>query len=274
MKKRIKSILALMLAAVMLLALTACGKDGEQGTPAKPKDTPTPEFVYTSSYKTLSTGTNGMNAQLFTEDGFYSVESEKVGEKEHDQPAEWEGQYDIYEEAIYFVGFDGSRTKLADYEPVRPDSDMEGHDYGSYISALIQGQDGQLITLDDAWDNWNDVPEGVEKDTEEWYSYSQYEEHYYFRVLDATGKELSRSEVNTASMDGGYFYPYSMIAGEDGTVICCCDQGIIGFDPATGEQLFNIAMDNYPDKLIRLNDGRVVVSNWGESGNQLTVVDV
>ena len=47
MKKRIQSILALMLAAVMLLALTACGKDGEQGTPAKPKDTPTPEFVYT-----------------------------------------------------------------------------------------------------------------------------------------------------------------------------------------------------------------------------------
>ena len=88
--RKVKRILALVLAAVMLLALAACGKDGEQGsTPGTTKETPAPEFVYTSSYKTLSTGANGMNAQLFTEDGFYSVESEKVGEKEHDQPAEY-----------------------------------------------------------------------------------------------------------------------------------------------------------------------------------------
>ena len=273
--RKAKRILALVLAAVMLLALAACGKDGEQGsTPGTTKETPAPEFVYTSSYKTLSTGANGMNAQLFTEDGFYSVESEKVGEKEHDQPAEYEGQYDIYEQVIYFVGFDGNRTKLENYEPIRPDSDTEGHDYGSYISALIQGQDGQLITLDNTWDNWNDAPEGVEMYSDEWYNYYQYEEHYYFRVLDATGKELSRSELNVNTADGGYFSPYSMIAGENGTVICCCDQGVIGFDPATGEQLFTIEMSNYPDKLIRLTDGRVVVSNWGENGNQLTVVDV
>ena len=161
--RKAKRILALVLAAVMLLALAACGKDGEQGsTPGKTKETPTPEYVYTSRYKTVASSANGMSAQLFTEDGFYSVESEKVGEKEHDQPAEWEGQYDIYEQVIYFVDFNGNRTKLENYEPIRPDSDMEGHDYGSYISALIQGQDGQLITLDDTWDNWNDAPEGVE----------------------------------------------------------------------------------------------------------------
>ena len=55
--KKIRNILALLLAAAMLLSLAACGKDGESG--GKAEATPTPEYVYSSEFKTLAQGPQG-----------------------------------------------------------------------------------------------------------------------------------------------------------------------------------------------------------------------
>ena len=81
--KKIKNILSLLLAAAMILSLAACGKNSE----IKTEETPTPEYVYTSEYKTLQEGERGLNAVLFTQDGFYSLDHEKIGDKEHESPA-------------------------------------------------------------------------------------------------------------------------------------------------------------------------------------------
>ena len=267
--KKIKNILSLLLAAAMILSLAACGKNSE----IKTEETPTPEYVYTSEYKTLQEGERGLNAVLFTQDGFYSLEHEKIGEKEHEAPAEYEGQYDIYEQRLYFVGFDGTKTKLEGFEPIRAESVEEGHEFNCSVNTILENGDGGFITFENAWESWSEAPEGTEMYSEEWYQYYQYKENYYLRTLDATGKELSRCELDAGLGEGEYFYPYSTLIGDDGMVLCCWDQGILAFDPATGKKAYSIAMDNYPEKLLRLGDGRVVVSNWGDNGSQLTVID-
>lgn len=163
MKKTTK-LISLLLVAAMALALCACGKDGDDsnnGGNGKTDSTPTPEYVYASSFSKLNNGDGHtyLNPFLFTETGFYTVENEKVGEMEHDAPAEYEGQYDIYESRLYLNGYDGTRTKLENYAPVK----LEGHGQTSTssLSQLCLMADGSLMSLETLYLSWSDAPKAL-----------------------------------------------------------------------------------------------------------------
>ena len=192
MKKTAK-IISLLLAAALALSLCACGSGGDNsnnGGNGKADSTPTPEYVYASSFSKLNNGDGHtyLNPFLFTETGFYTVENEKVGEMEHDAPAEYEGQYDIYENRLYLNGYDGTRTKLENYAPVKLES--HGQTSTSSLSQLCLMADGSLMSLETLYLSWSDAPEGVEEGSDEYWNYYQYEQHSYLRSLDATGAEL------------------------------------------------------------------------------------
>lgn len=275
MKKTAK-IISLLLAAALALSLCACGSGGDNsnnGGNGKADSTPTPEYVYASSFSKLNNGDGHtyLNPFLFTETGFYTVENEKVGEMEHDAPAEYEGQYDIYETRLYLNGYDGTRTKLENYAPVKLES--HGQTFTSSLSQLCLMADGSLMSLETLYLSWSDAPEGVDEDSDEYWNYYQYEQHSYLRSLDATGAELSCAELSSSSNGDDSFYPYNMVVTDDGKVVVASDMLIRVFN-TDGSVDFDIDLDNYPENLIKLRDGNVGVLAYGNDGYGIQLVDI
>ena len=112
-----KRILSLFLALGMLLGLAACG---QQPSAAAPTEAPE-EYVYAGTFTPVpESPENGLNPLLYTEDGFYAQSWEKIGEREIPEEAvqRYEGEYDIYGTALYFVKLDGSVERLDDFASV------------------------------------------------------------------------------------------------------------------------------------------------------------
>ena len=77
-----KSMICLLLALCLCLGLAACGgtpaqDNSNNGGNGKTDSTPTPEYVYASSFSKLNNGDGHtyLNPFLFTETGFYTVEN-------------------------------------------------------------------------------------------------------------------------------------------------------------------------------------------------------
>ena len=171
MKKNFRSLIASVLAVMMIFSLAACGKTdssgGGSGTPSggKPggKTADTPAFVYVSSFREIPSEDNqSVGALCFTDEGFYTSTSDVVGRREpkEGETEQWEGQFDICEERLWFVGFDGKRTKLDNYEAFKL-SVAEGRDGNVELYRLAADASGNLAALYHTWEYWFDAPEGM-----------------------------------------------------------------------------------------------------------------
>ena len=274
--KKTTRIISLLLVAVLALSLCACGSGGDNGNNGgngKADSTPTPEYVYSASFSKLDNGDSkgSLYPSLYTDDGFYTVETEKVGEMEHDTPAEWEGQYDIYENRLYLNGYDGTRTKLDAYAPIS----LEAHEQTSTsnISNLCVMPDGNLMSLENLYISWNEAPEGVEEYSDEYWNYYKYEQSAYLRVLDKTGAELSCTELVSSDSDSdNSFYPYDMVVTDDGKAVVTSDMLIRVYN-TDGSVDFDVELDNYPENLITLRDGSVGILTYMNDGYGIQLVD-
>lgn len=271
MNKNLRSVLALLLVPVLMLSLAACGKQNEEET--APEETAAPEYVYTAAYKTVSGGSAYMDPQVFTEDGFYVTANEKVGTKvPEDGVIEYEGQYDIYEPRLYFVGKDGAAKKLADYEPLsgpQADDYTQAYTYPVGMRALSNG-------------NLLDVEElniGVFTGTEEQfaaddsYNYWEWDQGYYIRILDTNGKELNQARIDYDTGDGGYLDFYSMKLDGDDNILAISDMKLVAFKQ-DGSVAYTIEADDYVNGLVQLKDGRLGFSQYGEEGMELHMLDM
>ena len=105
-----KKLISIFLAAAMCLSLAACGGEKQEEN----KQENAPEYVYAAEFTTISQDTDRyLSPQIFTEDGMYVTVWEKVGQNiPEGAVVEYEGQYDVYENRIYYVGFDGQTKRL------------------------------------------------------------------------------------------------------------------------------------------------------------------
>lgn len=276
MKIRAKAMLSLILALVMVLGLAACGKGGEDGGKTDDgKEQDTPEFVYTAEYKKLSQNDNtrGMTPRVYTSEGFYAETTEKVGENiPEGVTPEYEGQYDVYENRLYFVSYEGDMKRLENYAPIAAGEAGDRKDYnsGSYIQGMVMNGEGKLITIENVSENWNEAPEGVTQDDPTYWDYYKYNNAYYIRTLDTDGSEISRGQIELGPED--YISAYRMIADDAGNALVTKDTSIVAIAP-DGSTAYTIDCGEYVDSLLTLKDGRPAATYWGESGMQLSVVD-
>ena len=86
MNNKLKSLIASVLAVVMIFALAACGKSGEVSGKGGSKTgrENAPDFVYVSSFREIDNDNSALGAACFTDRGFYSTPSEIVGRREPD----------------------------------------------------------------------------------------------------------------------------------------------------------------------------------------------
>lgn len=276
MKIRYKSIIALLLALAMALSLAACGskEEGEKNPGGNKTETETPEYVYTAEFKELGTSENSLSVQAFTGDGFYATSYEKVGENiPEGATPEYEGQYDVYENKLYFVSFDGKKAPLEGYTPMKG-MENDGSKKDFYSSANLQklllGPDGNLIAIENVYSSYYDGPDGVEQWSEQYYQYYKYEESYYLRTLDSNGNELSCVKLEVP--EGEYLNTYNMTLDSEGNLISGGDMSIRAIAP-DGTDAYTIECDNYVDSFVKLKDGRLAAMVWGEKGPELSVID-
>ena len=261
MKKNCKSLIASVLAVAMIFALAACGSpagtpSGSPAAPGKPGKTgseSTPAFVYVSSFREVKNENNrGIGTTCFTDKGFYTTPSEIVGHREHEEGAveEYEGQFDITAEGLAFMTYDGKYTKLESYEPfvfVPP----EGHDGTGEMRLLAADAQGNLAAVYHNWESWNEAPEGVSEESEEYWSYYRNKESWFLRTMDPTGRELSMTEI--AVKEDDWFWPNNMIL-VDGKILLAGSDGLRIFN-ADGSEASKISMDGYIQSVLTLNDG-------------------
>jgi len=261
----------------MLISLAACGGNGGSG--AKPSTvTEVPDFIYTADYKQLSSGdsNDSIYPSLFTDDGFYYIKSIVVGQDIPDGAViEWEGQYDVYEDQLYFMGYDGSEKQLTGYAKLEPEEKLEGHEYYTYISTLLLN-DGALWCVSELSDSWSDAPEGTEMYTDEWYTYYNYSEEFYLCKLDENGAVESKVLLDTGSDDPNnsvYYSFYNSVMDAEGRLIAFTDYSVIVFDK-DGSRLYTIDNNNqdWIDGLVALKDGRILVRTYSNS-YELRLID-
>ncbi len=254
MKNTYRSLIASVLAVAMIFTLAACGKAGQSGTPggSGKSGEASPAFVYVSSFREVKNEDNSpVGAACFTETGFYTTPSEVVGRREpaEGETEDYEGQFDILAEKLYFVSFDGERRKLENYESFvfTPD---EGHDGAAELSRLTADPTGRLAAIYHSWESWNDAPADLSPDSDEYWRYSNYKEEWYLRTMDPTGRELSLTKIKLN--DGDWFWPSGMIYVND-RILVSDSSGLRIFDE--NGSVSKIGVDGYVQGVLKLGDG-------------------
>ena len=279
MKKTFKTLLCLCLAAAMVLSFAACGsKSAEPSDKSSetPEETPSDKLVYAADFVEVDAKVdNGLSPLAYTADGFYAQSWEKIGQREipEDAVIHYDGEYDIYGAALFFVTFEGKATRLEAYSGVEVPENTEGRlDYfgSGSLSKLIVNEDGSLTALESQYITWYDGPESQRFSDNQW-EYMKNEQHYYLRHLDKDGKELSTTELDFSEKDTALDL-YNAQFDKDGNLICTSEMKLIGFKP-DGSQAFVIESSDYLDSLVCLKDGSLAVCVWGSVGEELHRID-
>lgn len=285
MKLKIKKLTALLLAAVMLLGLAACGNSGADSADKaalstsktdKSAETPAPEFGYKAEFKNLDlkdSYDNGSYTIGMSDDGVYCQRQEKIGENIPDGVTpEYEGQYDVTELRLYKIGFDGARTELENYVPLASDIENDGkRDYTATnsIHAAAVGEDGRLVIAENVYTSYSEAPEEIKADNKEYFDYTKDSTKYYIRVLDSTGAELSHCAV---SLTDSSEYIGGLAVDADGNCYVCTDSRIYVYS-AAGEELCTVEAGGYIYSIANARNGDVYALLY-ENGLTVRKVDM
>ncbi len=301
--KKTKRILTLILAAVLCLSLVGslagCKKNetpADPGSSAEPTDnggkggnggsgnggsaTPAPDtYVYNAKFIPVGGMNNGINPLACRNGRILGTCWEKIGENiPEGATLEYEGQYDVYGMKLYSIGLDGSVQALEGYQP------METDENGStYTQGMVVTPEGKMVSLETLYRNWYEGPDDVEMYSDEWYqkgyyNYMHYEQNYFLRYLAADGSEEKRvamSDILTEALGEGWqdnFYPQSFAVDDQGRVYINAGQTILALD-ADGGFRKTMEFSNWAENVFRLNDGRIGIVYYGDSGEQLTILN-
>ena len=283
MNTKLKRILSLSLALLMVLSLAACGKEdgGSTQTGAKPQAQETPEFAYVSKFKSLDVAddSTSFNPQVYTDDGIYVISYEKIGEEiPEGVTPEYEGQYDKYGSFLYLMDYEGGLKKLEGYQPLPAPENSEGlKDFNSSsdLSSIKVADDGRICAIEDQYQSWSEAPDGVSKDSEEYWQYYQNKNVSFLRWLNEDGSEISSAALQVP--EDQYLNTYSTTLDSQGNLLTSTNPpeggtDLLAFAP-DGSIAYSIHSDEYMDSPFKLADGRAAVGFYGENGMKAAVIN-
>lgn len=201
------------------------------------------------------------------------------GEAADDSEAAEEKE-ETYVSNLYFVGFDGTISKLEAYTPTAIDSEnAENRDYNSSsnIAGAYLNSEGKLVIIDEVYEFWSTAPEDITDEDEAYWDYREYTDTYYIRVLDTDGSEISRSAIEVP--EDRYLYVYNACLDANDNLIVSSDDGVAVIGPDGSYKNILVERSNpndyfYVSGTVKLPDGRAAAMCSGSTGNELRVVDV
>ena len=219
MKKKMRSLLGLLLVLAMMLSLAACGEKKEENQEKTDKPAENPEMVYTYESMKLSDERlkNGISPMAYTADGFYGQIYEAVeAEMLRDGGSEETGETQVAEEVsegetdaeatkelvseqsgmkLYFVGYDGSVRCLDAYQPLPTPADPGDKlswYAGSTMNGLMLDKDGDLVAVESVYSGWFDgTEEEMRSDSPATWEKYRNQQEYFLRLLNQDGSEKS-----------------------------------------------------------------------------------
>lgn len=277
LRKILTSAMALSLIAAMALGLSGCGKDdgnGGNNSGDNSGDNQTASgYVYVPEYTKVDTAARyGFNSVAYTADGFYGLSNEVIGSNiPEGVTPEWEGQYDIYGNILYKIGFDGKTEKLASFADTQLPEGQEG---SVNINNMQAAPDGTLYLLEDVYTYTVNIPDGVEVEeySDEYWNYYESQETYNIRHIAADGSELGTYPLSGLSEDE-YAYYYEMHIDGQGNIYLPSDQSVFVLD-SEGKLLCNIQCDNWIQSVAILADGSAVCMYYGNNGMTCSKIDL
>lgn len=320
MKRRLTKLTSLFLVAAMAFSLCACGggsdsnaNKGESETPeyiynsefntiAKDSERNYNPLVYTangyyaSAYETMivnqgvavarAVGTMAEDsAEPVAEDDLAALPADDGAAVDTDgeltdDAESTEEEAETYVSNLYFVGFDGTISKLEGYAPLTTDSENAANrDYSSSsgISGAYLNSEGKLVVVEEVYEYWSTAPEDITEDNDEYWNYREYTDNYYIRVLDTDGSEISSTAIKVP--EDRYLYIYNACLDANDNLIASCDDGVavIGTDGSYKNILVERSNPNeylYVSGTVKLPDGRIAAMCSGSTGNELRIVDV
>lgn len=288
MKSILKKLTALLLSALMLPVLGACGgraQDDElSGTVY------VPEFL---EFDLSSLGIQYINNGCC--DGTYIyILAEAMFEVEETDPFSGESYINYeYRTSIFRMPLTGGEPQeLENYEPSKASEDAVDRESYFYIEGISAGTDGTLWVTETVEEYIYDVPEDFDPTMDYLWNYEMIDNSrsQIRRQLDSTGTEISR--VETSGLEeklglgeqGGYigstivdndgnFYVYAEVYSDTGyeTKIVVLDREL--------NRLFEIKEQDMYGEMILLGDGIVAMNSYrydrltGEGGQVLRTID-
>ena len=279
MKTKLK-LTALVLAAVTVISLFAgCNKNKSDDNNGMP------EYIYIPTYYPLDfdfeEGYVGNTAKA--SDGIYILVNERDGtQKREDTYTDENGKvinesYDEprYVTRLYKTDFEGKNLeKLPNFEFENNSVyDVAKEVYGgiSYLFVTVEGNPGVL-----RYENITtiDLPEDFDPSKDDKWQYEQhYTSTYYFETFDSTGKTLVSKEISKIT-DGeeGMSADYLSFDSK-GNVYVGNWRSFEVYSPDLSEKLFASKEEMNIDGFVKLSDGSVGISLWGESGMEIKRID-
>lgn len=278
MKRKLRSLLGLVLALAMLLSLAACGSKTEENNTKQEEEHP--EMVYAAESLALNASElrDGISPAAYTDEGFYGLSYGKIGEQEIPEGVvpEYEGEYDIYGYRIYFVGYDGSVRQLKGYTPMdapEDPGDMLEWYSGSNLNSLFAEESGDLIAVENMYTGWFDGTEAeLERGDESTWEKYRYTSEYYLRRLNPDGSEKSAVKLDFEAQDTWLDFSSCQFT-EDGVMLVRGDQTLYAFGQ-DGSLLYQIDNDQWFNTMVKLRDGTVALVGWDDRGLAMFPVDL
>ena len=283
MKKNIRkfrntpSLLCLLLALAMAMSLAACGASESENPETPEEPALSGEMAYTASFTPISMPEDlSLTPFAYTASGFYATSYGKIGEREPDEGevVEYEGQLDLYGPSLYFVTSEGAINKLEGFTPLKGEEDTENrvsYNSGSELVGVTLDAEGKLLTLEQVYANWFDGDESEMEREDSWEKWRS-ERSYFVRRLDTDGSELQSNPVDYEFGEDTYFYTPSLYLDDRGNLLVTADTALFGITPE-GQVAYQIEADEYINSVIRLKDGRLGVTIWGNNGMELRLLD-
>lgn len=244
--KQFKRVVCLLLCLAMVLALAACGKDGNKG------NNTAEGYVYVPTYtKVQGDFPNGVGRSIYADGKFYTMVYE------YDNYETYEGGRQV----LYTIDLEGKATKLSGFVPTV----SEDEDSYNNINGMCVDKDGKLCFLETKTKQFFNAPEGTAKE-DRWDYYDHSESTYTLKWLKEDGSVERETELGDMIPEETYIGNFQM--DNDGNVYVQADTKVIVIG-ADGEKLFEYEDEdgNWIDSMMKLGDGTVVFSVYsGERG--------
>ena len=279
MKDHLK-VTALVLALLTVISLFAgCNK-------IKEDDTGMPAFVFKPEYNEAKINSEDFWIQGFAagSDAVYFWANVADGERErkyydydeNGNAIEQSRMSTTYVCRLFRADKDGKNAEMLPNFALSTDYTDEGaEERGVSMSSFFVTGDGKpgMIRVEDV--TVYDLPEGFDpKNDQKWNYDSTNTTTYYYEVFDETGKTVISKEMGKAVNGEGDAISIFAIDGDDNKYTGNWNGDISVYNPDMSQKIATIKSENNPSGFIRLSNGKVAVSTWGENGVELRTVEL
>lgn len=235
MKKWMKKIAAILLAAAMMTGMTGCGGSGDDNTPKR-------EFYYVPEYHDLSMKINYISNAEMAEDMLYLF-----GSSWNDETG------DVTQ---YMYRYDFASGELSEHQ-------MEVEETSS-LQGLYPNDNGNFYAIANTYEEIEGTGE-----------FPEYRNRMeIWEIASSDGSILSKKDLSGAIEDAENFWVQYMAIDGQGNLYLSDGNTAIHILDGQGNKLFSLELDNWVENLFTAGDGTVYIKTWGEMGQELKPIDM